>query len=249
MNASQIMTRKPVSLLPEASLVEAVRLMLQHKISGLPVVTREGHVVGIITEADLLRRSETDTEKWRPRWLEFLLGKGRIASEYAHTHGRRVHEVMQSIVYTVGANASLEDVVRLMERHSIKRVPVVRDNVLVGIISRADVVRALAQNLRTLPTQAEDRSIRDSLIEELKNQYWAPLSLIEISVKNGVVELSGCVTDDRQRQGLRVAAENTPGAKGVKEDLILIQPLTTVSGEAPLDPYDPQGGRPKCVAF
>jgi CBS domain-containing protein len=156
---------------------------------------------------------------------------------------------MQPIVYTVDIDASLEDIVRLMERHNVKRVPVVRENCLVGIISRADVVRALAHNLRTVPTSASDKLIRDSLLAELKSQRWAPMSLIEISVKDGCVELSGCVTDDRQRRGLTVAAENTPGAKGVKDDLIVVQPLTDVSGELPLEPFDVQSGQPKCVAF
>jgi CBS domain-containing protein len=134
MQVKDVMTRKVLSIEPDVSVLEAVRSMLQNKISGLPVVDANGTLVGIVTEGDFLRRSETKTERQRPRWLEFLLGPGRLADEYVHTHAGRVSAVMTPDPYTVTEDTPLEDVVQLMEKHRVKRLPVVRGKSLVGIV-------------------------------------------------------------------------------------------------------------------
>jgi CBS domain-containing protein len=143
MKAVEIMTTGVVTVQSEASVREAARLMLEHRVSGLPVVDDVRRLAGIVTEGDFLRRAETGTELRHPRWLEFLLGPGRLADEYVHSHGRKVGEIMTSEVTTVSEDAPLEDVVKIMELRRIKRVPVTSGKKIVGIISRANLVQAL----------------------------------------------------------------------------------------------------------
>ena len=147
MKVSDIMTHPVITVAPEMTIGEAAELMIGHRISGLPVVNAAGGVVGIVTEGDLLRRAETGTERRRSRWLEFLIAPGRLASEYAHAHGRRVGEVMTDAVVSVGPDDLIPDLIDAMERRRIKRVPVIERGRLVGIVSRANLVRALVQNL------------------------------------------------------------------------------------------------------
>ena len=234
MKAMDVMTREIISIAPEASIMEAVRLMLQHKISGLPVVDAAGHLEGIITEGDFLRRAETGTQRKRSRWVEFLLGPGRLADEYSQTSGRTVSEVMTPDVQTVTEDAPLEQVVHLMERHRIKRIPVVRGDKLVGIVTRKNLMRALASFvLSAQPVAAGDAEIRERLLAELKKQAWAPIGLIDVAVKDGVVKLSGALTDERERRAIRIAAENIPGVKKVEDHLIWIEPNTGMIVEPP----------------
>jgi CBS domain-containing protein len=221
------MTRNVITVTPNTPILHAVRLMLQKNISGLPVVTTNGELVGMVTEGDFLRRSETGTQPRHPRWIEILLGPGKLAEEYVRSSGRRVREVMTPVVHTVTEDTQLEEVVRLMERHHIKRVPVMRGTRVVGIVTRANLLRALVKT--ALPSEtlsAGDQQIRDRLLAELERQPWAPLSLIDIVVKDGVVTISGTVTDDRQREALRVAAENIPGVRGVHDDLVWVEPIS-----------------------
>jgi CBS-domain-containing membrane protein len=234
MKATDVMTREIVSIAPDASIIEAVRLMLQHKISGLPVLDAAGRLEGIITEGDFLRRAETGTQRKRSRWVEFLLGPGRLADEYSQSSGRKVSEVMTPDVRTVTEDASLEEVVHLMERHRVKRIPVVRGDKLVGIVTRKNLMRALASfALSAQPVAAGDTDIRERLLAELRKQSWAPVGLIDIAVKDGVVKLSGALTDERERQAIRIAAENIPGVKKVEDHLIWIEPNTGMIVEPP----------------
>lgn len=224
MQASDIMTATPFSVEPNASVMQAVRLMLQHRISGLPVVAPSGTLVGIVTEGDLLRRTETGTARRRPRWLEFLIGPAKLAEEYTHACGRKVYEIMSSEVYAAAEDTTVDELVKIMERRRIKRVPIARDGKLVGIVSRANLVRALAGLLRPSPMRLDDASIRVHLLAELDRQNWAQARLINVVVLDGLIQLWGVVTDERQRQAVRVAAESTPGAKAVEDHLMLVQP-------------------------
>src|ERR1700757_3017196 len=146
MKTSDVMTRDVLTVARETSVANAIRVMLDHNVSGLPVL-ENGKVVGIVTEGNLLRRSETGTEKHRPRWLEILMGPGRMAGEYVRTHGRKVEDIMTTDLISVAGGAPLDEVVGLMERRGIKRVPVLDGNLLVGVISRADLLRSLLQTL------------------------------------------------------------------------------------------------------
>jgi CBS domain-containing protein len=228
MKVRDVMTSPVVSIDPESSVLEAVRIMLQRHISGLPVIDKRGRLSGMITEGDFLRRAETGTQRRRPRWLEFLLGPGRLAEEYTRSHGRKVHEIMTTNAVTVTEEVPLDEVVRLMEKRRIKRLPVVRGNEVIGIVSRANLVHALAGLARDAkPTSSSDQAIRDRIVAELAGQSWAPTSLINVIVRDGVVELWGSITDERERQAIIVAAENVPGVKAVEDHVEwsgLIQP-------------------------
>ncbi|HEY2527766.1 MAG TPA: CBS domain-containing protein [Xanthobacteraceae bacterium] len=234
MKASDVMTPHILSVSPDESVFVAARLMLQKKISGLPVVDAGGNLVGMVTEGDFLRRTETDTKRRRPKWLEFFVGPGRLADEYVRFSGRKVRDVMTRDVRTVTPDASLEDVVRIMERHNIKRVPVVEQDKVVGIITRANLLHAMASYAHEIaPSSAEDTTIRDRFFAELENQPWAPITAVDVAVRNGVVRLSGIITDERQRQALRVAAENIPGVKKVEDFVVWVEPVSGIFAEAP----------------
>jgi len=229
MNAGDIMTQSTVTVAPDASIMHAIHLMLKRRISGLPVVDNAGALVGILTEGDLLRRAELGTQKRRPRWIEFLIGPGRLASEYVSACGRTVGEVMTTSVHTVTEDAPLTDVVKIMESRQVKRLPVVRDGRVVGILSRANLLRALVSIARdTKPVAMADSLIRQRLVEELGKQSWAPAALVDVIVRNGVVHLWGTLLEERQRQGIRVLAENTSGVKRVEDHLVWIEPLSGV---------------------
>jgi len=227
MRAADVMSTGVVTVSPDASILEAVRLMLQHKISGLPVVDAAGHLVGIISEGDFLRRTETGTERRRPRWLEFIAGPGRLAEEYARSHGRKVEEVMTRDPVTITESTPLEEIVRLMERHRVKRLPVMRGGQLVGIVSRANLVHALAGVAREIkPTGAADGAIREQILEALAKQTWAPIASINVTVRNGIVDLWGTILDERERNALVVAIENVAGVKGIHDHLVFVEPIS-----------------------
>jgi CBS-domain-containing membrane protein len=226
MQARDVMTRSVISIDPNCTVLQAARLMLQHHISGLPVVDAAGNLVGILSEGDFLRRRETQTERRRSRWLEFLMGPGRMAAEYSHSHGSKVSEVMTTQVQTADEDASLDDVVQLMERHHIKRVPVMHAGKLVGIVTRSNLMHAMVSLARAAPVAESDTAIRERLLAEVKKQAWAPTSMIDVVVRDGVVELWGTIFDERQREALKIAAENIPGVKAVKDNLAWVEPVS-----------------------
>ena len=157
MKAEDVMTRDVISIDPDATVLQAARLMLQHHISGLPVIDKDGNLVGVLSEGDFLRRRETKTERRRSRWLEFLMGPGRIAAEYSHSHGSKVSEVMTTDVQTVEQDAALEDIVDLMERRRIKRVPVVCGGQMVGIVTRSNLMHAMVSLARVAQPRRQGR--------------------------------------------------------------------------------------------
>jgi CBS domain-containing protein len=231
MNAIDVMTRSVVSIRPDASILEAARLMLYHKVSGLPVVDSSGTLVGILTEGDFLRRAEIGAQPRRPHWIEFFTSVGRLAEEYIHASGRKVHEVMSTAVYTAKEETSLPEIARLMEDQGIKRVPVLRGGELVGIVTRADLLRAVI-SLDNPPASGDDAEIHKRLLAALGKQPWAvPLSMFRFTVKEGAVEFSGVVRDERQRQALRVAAENVPGVKAIADRLLRVEPVIGMFAE------------------
>jgi CBS domain-containing protein len=232
MKAEDVMTRDVISIDPDATVLQAARLMLQHHISGLPVIDKDGILVGVLSEGDFLRRRETRTERRRSRWLEFLMGPGRIAAEYSHSHGNKVSEVMTPDVVTVDVTTPLEDIVDVMERRRIKRVPVVCGGLVVGIITRSNLMHAMVSLARVAqPAATDDAVIRERLLAEIQKEQWAPAATANVVVHDGVVELWGVIIDERQRDALKVAAENTPGVKAVKDHLIWIEPTSGMTIE------------------
>ena len=169
MNAEHVMTRAVISIDPDATVLQAARLMLQHHISGLPVIDKDGNLVGVLSEGDFLRRRETRTERHRSRWLEFLMGPGRIAAEYSHSHGSKVSEVMTTDVQAVDETTPIEDIVDLMEQKRIKRVPVVCGGQVVGIVTRSNLMHAMVSLARVAqPAAIDDVSIREHLQAEIQ---------------------------------------------------------------------------------
>ncbi len=229
MQAQDVMMPRLICTHPEDSILQAARLMLQNHISGLPVVDAGGNLVGIITEGDFLRRAETGTERRRPRWFEFLIGPGKLAGEYTLSHGRKVAEVMTDQLHTVMEDTPLDEIVRLMERHRIKRLPVLRGSKLVGIVTRSNLMRAVVSLMHDAPeTAKDDVSIRARLNEVMQSHQWAPVALINAIVQEGVVDLWGTILDERQRQALKVVAENIPGVKAVHDHLVWVEPTSGV---------------------
>jgi len=228
MKAADVMTRKVISVTPETTIADAARLMLQRRIDGLPVVDAGGTVVGVVTEGDLLRRAETGTERRHPRWFEFLITPGRLAEEYAQANARKVGAVMSADVVAVAPQDSLGEIVGRMERHHIKRLPVIEEGQLVGIVSRADLVRALIQNLPKPARRAAltDDEIRERILDEIGKQPWGPRASVDVRAAAGIVELYGTITDERERTALHVLAENIPGVKGVEDHLVWVEPVS-----------------------
>ena len=234
MQAGHHMTSPIIAVRPETPLDQAVRLMVENRISGLPVLDAAGHAVGILTEGDLLRRAETGTEGPRPGWFASLFRPGHLADDYVRTHGRRVSEVMTPDPVTVAQDATLESVAQLMLSKHIKRLPVTRDGVVAGVISRADLVKLLAARLSARAEGGDDATIANAIHAELKRQSWVPLRSISVSVNQGMVALDGVVFDDRQRQAIAVAAENVAGVKTVENRLIVVEPNTGIVMVDPL---------------
>lgn len=225
MKARDAMNPDVVSVTPDASLLDAAQLMLDRKISGL-LVMDGGNLVGIITEGDLLRRAETGTARKRPRWLEFLVGAGKLADEYVHISGRKVHEVMTRDVHSVSDSADLEEVARIMEAGHVKRLPVTVGRSVVGVISRADLVRRFIAASKGTKAPLGDVEIHSQLMAHLESQHWAPTSSIGVAVKDGIVKLSGVVLDDRQISAVEVAAENIPGVTKVINEIVWLEPVS-----------------------
>ena len=226
MRVKDVMTPNVICIGADEPIVKAARLMLENRISGLPVVDKDGELVGMVTEGDFLRRGELGTQRQRPKWLEFIVGPGKLAQEYTHSSGRKVEEIMTPDPWTIGENETLEAVVDTMERHHVKRLPVTRGGRMVGIVSRANLMHALASLSRDVPAPPPggDSAIRDKILAAIAKQDWAPR--VNVIVKNGVAELHGVITDDRERQGLIVAVENVPGVKGVRDHLVWVEPMS-----------------------
>jgi len=228
MNASHVMTRRVISVTPDASILEAIRIMLQNRISGLPVIDSKGGLVGIVTEGDFLRRGETKTDRHRSALLQFLAGPGKLATEYVHSHGRKVSEVMTTEVRTITEDTPLDEIVDIMEKHQIKRLPVLCENKVIGIVTRANLMHALVSlAIHAAPAAKDDDvKIRESLLAELEKEKWAPTALVNVVVHEGVVGLWGIILDERHRQALKVAAENIPGVKAVEDHLTWVDPIS-----------------------
>jgi CBS domain-containing protein len=225
MNARDVMTRRLITVTPETSIEEAVRLMLEHRVSGLPVIDAAGAPVGVVTEGDLLRRIETGTDKRHSGWIGLLLGPGRLAAEYTRSHAYKVGEVMTTDLISVGPEAPLDEVVELMEGRRIKRVPVVDGSNLIGIVSRANLIAALAGMLaKERGAALSDDDIRRAILAEIDKQPWGPRESVDAIVADGIVELHGTILDERERAALIVAAENLPGVKSVRDKLVWVEP-------------------------
>jgi CBS domain-containing protein len=229
MRAHEIMSHNVITASIDTPVVDAAKTMLAHHISGLPVVDASGKLVGILSEGDFIRRMELRTEKAHRRWLAFLAGPDRTAVDFARQHGRKVGQIMTPNPVTIAEDTPLEQVVRLMEAHNIKRLPVMRGEAIVGMVARADFLAAIAAFSREIPDKGRsDGHVRAAVVTALSGGPWRPCPL-NVSVEAGVVTLRGVIRSENARRAAVVAAENVPGVKRV-EDLLSVHP-------APEDDY------------
>ncbi|SDO11016.1 CBS domain-containing protein [Vreelandella arcis] len=219
MQAIDIMTPKVVSVAPDTNVSEVAELLLSHRISAVPVVDDEHKVIGIISEGDLMRRLKDDNGQEHSGWLS-LFSAGKNSGEYVKSHGRKAHEVMTPNPLTVEENTPLHSIARLLEKHHIKRVPVLRDGKLVGIVSRANLLQGIA-NVAVGPTQSpsDDRQIRQAILDEVEHNTDVRTENLSVIVDGGVVEVWGLVESRDQKQAVTVAAENISGVTRVENNL------------------------------
>jgi len=221
MKAADVMIRDVITIKPNDDVDHAIKLLIDNDISALPVIDDDGKVVGVLSEADLIHREEIDTEKHHPWWLEAMMPASKLAGEFAKSHGRCVDEVM-----TIGAVTALEDtplseIAMTLERHRIKRIPIVREGKLIGIVSRSNLIQALASSYPEIDTSAaSDRKIRLDLLDRLHHQKWTHFGEINVIVKDGIVHLWGLVSSASERKALLALAEETPGVVKVVDEMI-----------------------------
>jgi CBS domain-containing protein len=230
MKAADVMVTNVTTVGPEASVQDVAETLLNARISGVPVVGKTGELIGIVSEGDLIHRAEAGTGRRRPWWLAAFIGKEGLAAEFAREHSRRVTDVMTREVVTAAPDAPLSAIANLLEKNAIKRVPIVKDGKVVGIVSRANLVQALASVGKKLEkaAPADDSTIRNKVITQLDKvtaqldaKPWISPSLINVIVQEGTVELWGIVGSSSEKKAVRIAAEVTPGVRAVNDNLII----------------------------
>lgn len=219
MKARDVMTFPVVTVKSTTSVKEVARLFLERRISGVPVVDDQGRLVGIVSEGDLVHRSEISTMRRRPWWLVLMAGDEGSAAEYIKAHAKKVSDIMTRKVITATPDAPLHEIAETLEKYGIKRLPIVRDEHLVGIVSRANLVQAIATSGSKLDVPLSDTTIREKLVTHLNRQGWAHATLLNATVSGGVVDLWGFVESDTERKAIRVAAEATPGVRAVNDHM------------------------------
>jgi CBS domain-containing protein len=220
MKAADIMVKDVVTVGPEAPVMDVAALMLERHISGLPVVDGGGRVLGIVSEGDLIRRPELDTDRVKLGWLRLLLTDDESrARDFVKHHGRTAREVMTQPAHSVAADTPLVEVVRLMERHRVKRLPVVERGKLVGLVTRTDLLRALVSRPAAPPVALKDEELRARIDKMLRDEDWASTATVHVQVENGVAQLWGMVESKEQREALIVAVRGVPGVKDVQPHL------------------------------
>jgi CBS-domain-containing membrane protein len=221
MRATDIMTRNVVTVSPGDQVQDVAKILLKHRISGVPVVDKSGKIVGVVSEGDLMRRSETNTDHQRSWWLRALVGSETLAKEYVRSHARRVLDIMTTDVLTASPQTSLRELAAQMERNRIKRLPIVENGKLVGIVSRANLMQAFASILSVSPAAADDKEIRDQVLLRLRGEKWSSPNSINVIVQKGIVELWGAVNSESEHKAIRIIAESTPGVASVKDNLVV----------------------------
>lgn len=230
MKASDIMVSDVVTVGPDSTIQDVAEILVSKRISGLPVLDPRGKLIGIVSEGDLLRRAESGTEHERSWWLKLLMGRETLAAEFVKENSRLVRDVMTRDIVTVSPDTPVTEVASILQRNRIKRVPVVSKGKLVGIISRANLVQALA-GMKKAPAAEKpitDSELRDIVLARLRAEPWADTALVNVTVNSGAVDLWGIVDSESERQALRVAIEVTPGVREVVNNVV-VRPLTAIT--------------------
>jgi CBS domain-containing protein len=222
MNAADVMTRNVISVDADTSVQKIAETLLANRISAVPVVDEAGALLGIVSEGDLIHRVESDTEQHRAWWLELLIGKDALAREFIKSHGRKATDVMTRPVITVKPETPLGELASLLEQHRIKRVPVVNQGKIVGIVGRANLLQALVSLGKTIApdTSVKDSTLHDNVLTQLRSRSWWT-SNINVIVHDGTVELWGIVDSEIEKDAIRVAVEVTPGVREVSNNLAI----------------------------
>jgi CBS domain-containing protein len=225
MQVRDVMVSPVITVTRSATVQNVAKILLENRISAVPVIDDAGKVIGIVTEGDLIRRAEAGTERRDSWWVRFLAGEAAIAADYVKSHARRVEDIMTTDVATATPEMPLHEIATLLEERGIKRVPVVNEHGnLIGIISRANLIQLIASTRPKLEMSLPDSTIRDKLLDDLKKRSWAHPHRLNVAVINGTVDLWGFVESDTERKAIRVAAENVPGVVSVNDHL-LIDPI------------------------
>ena len=221
MKARDVMVSPVITACENDTIRDVAKLLVEKHISAVPVLDQSGSIVGIVSEADLIHRVEAGTERPAPWWLSLISGERALAEDYTKAHARKVKDVMSKTVQTAHPDTPLHEVADILEERQIRRVPIVNAaGELVGIISRANIVQAIASARPQLEISASDAMIRERLIAELKKYSWSHLHKLNVTVTNGVVDLWGIAESDPERQAIRVAAESTRGVMAVNDHLV-----------------------------
>jgi len=220
MKARDVMISPVITVDQDKTVRDVATLLITQRISAVPVIDGAGRLVGIVTEADLMRRPEAGTERPTSWWLSLISGDQALAAEYVKSHAKKVKDVMTREVKTADPDTPLHEIADLLEENHIKRLPIVsKGGDLVGIVSRANIVQAVATAGPKLEISLPDNAIRDRLLAELKSQYWARVYKLNVTVTNGIVDLWGLVESDTEREAITVAAEAIPGVTAVNDHL------------------------------
>jgi CBS domain-containing protein len=224
MKAREVMAVDVVTVAPTATVQQVAALLVAHRISALPVVDQHGALVGIISEGDLVRRTELGTHHRTSWWLDILANRSNeeLATQYMKSHSRRVEDIMTREIITATPATALRDIAKLLEKHHIKRVPIVADGRLVGIVSRANLIQALASQRK--PDQQDpttDATIRDKIMAQFKSESWSKHSTLNATGQGGTVELWGTVGSKAEKEAARVAAELVSGVQAVENNVIV----------------------------
>ncbi len=230
MLAKDIMTTDVCTVTPATRVGDVAKLLLARRISGVPVVDDKGALCGVVSEGDLLRRAETGTERRRSWWLELLTENRDLAHDFVKSHGLTAGDVMTASVVTVAEDAPLAEVANTLERGRIKRVPVMRGGKMVGIISRSNLLQALATaGTREGKAPAGDRALRDAVTQAFKRQTWTPDLTVNVTVQDGRVSLYGLVSSDDERRAMTIAAEEVAGVGKVDNQLTLASSIRAMA--------------------
>jgi CBS domain-containing protein len=222
MKASDVMTPNVVSVGMDTPVPDIATVMLERRISAVAVVDGEGRAAGIVSEGDLIRRPELETDKPRSRWLRFLLSPDDEARDFVKTHGLRARDVMSRPALGVAPETPLAEIVGLMGKQRVKRVLVIDGGRPMGIVTRTDLLRALhaREALPTAVVPPDDQALRETILRTLAAEEWAGSPILNVQVVNGQVELWGAVDSEDQRRAIRVAVEGIPGVRSVTEHLV-----------------------------
>lgn len=219
MYARDIMTKDVVSVGPETPVRDAALLMLERRISGVPVVDAEQRVLGILSEGDLIRRPEIETDRASRGWLSIFLSDEERARDFVKSHGRKAREVMSQPAICVAPDTPLAEIVRLMERHRVKRLAVVAQGRLAGLVTRADLLRAMVAHQDVSRAASSDDELRVSIETMLRGEAWATTAFVSVTVESGVAHLWGTVESASQREALILAVRGVPGVRDVQARL------------------------------